>query len=263
MPTDLPAENTDSTRGVAIDLTGKVALVTGGSRGLGRAMVAGFAAAGADVVIASRDGDACAKYASEITELTGRRAFGIGVHVGKWDELDRLADQVYDEFGQVDVLVNNAGMSPLYDTIESVSEEFFDKVIGVNLKGPFRLTANIGSRMAQTDGGSIINISSASAVHPRADLVPYAAAKAALNAMTIGMAHTLGPTVRCNAIMAGTFLTDVSKSWDMEAFGKRAAGFALGRGGQPDEIVGTALYLASDLSSFTTGAIIPVDGGHP
>jgi NAD(P)-dependent dehydrogenase (short-subunit alcohol dehydrogenase family) len=81
--------------------------------------------------------------------------------------------------------------------------------------------------------------------------------------MTIGMAHTLGPTVRCNAIMAGTFLTDVSKSWDMEAFGKRAAGFALGRGGQPDEIVGTALYLASDLSSFTTGAIIPVDGGHP
>lgn len=263
MSTSHPADGSRAPAGTTIDLSGKVALVTGGSRGLGAAMVAGLAAAGADVVIASRNGEACAEYAAEITRTTGRRALGVGAHVGKWDDLDRLADLVYAEFGQVDVLVNNAGMSPLYDTIDSVTEELFDKVVGVNLKGPFRLTANIGTRMAQAGGGSIINISSASAVHPRAGVVPYAAAKAALNAMTIGMAHTLGPTVRCNAIMAGTFLTDVSKSWDMAAFGKRAQGFALQRGGQPEEIVGTALYLASDLSSFTTGAIIPVDGGHP
>jgi len=133
----------------------------------------------------------------------------------------------------------------------------------VNLKGPFRLAALIGTRMAAGDGGSIINVSSTGAVRPRADIVPYAAAKAGLNAVTGGLAHAFGPTVRVNAIMCGTFLTDVSAAWDMEAFGRRAATFALGRGGQPGEIVGTALYLASDWSSFTTGAVITVDGGQP
>ncbi len=100
------------------------------------------------------------------------------------------------------------------------------------------------------------------AVRPRPDILPYAAAKAGLNALTVGLAFTFGPTVRCNAIMAGTFLTDVSTSWDGDAFAERARTFALQRGGQPDEIVGTALYLASDASSYTTGAIIPVDGGQ-
>jgi NAD(P)-dependent dehydrogenase (short-subunit alcohol dehydrogenase family) len=117
--------------------------------------------------------------------------------------------------------------------------------------------------MAAGEGGSIINISSAGAVHPRPGILPYAAAKAGLNALTIGFAHTFGPSVRVNAIMAGTFLTDISKAWDMAAFEKRAEGFALRRGGQPQEIVGAALYLASDLSSYTTGSILTVDGGQP
>jgi NAD(P)-dependent dehydrogenase (short-subunit alcohol dehydrogenase family) len=246
----------------SFDLTGKVALVTGGSRGLGRAMVAGFAQAGADVVIASRDGDSCVAYAEQITAETGRRALGVGAHVGKWAALDGLVDRAYAEFGHVDVLVNNAGMSPLYESVDTISEELFDKVIGVNLKGPFRLAALIGTRMAAGGGGSIINISSAAAVRPRADVLPYAAAKAGLNAITIGLARALGPTVRCNAIMAGTFLTDVSKSWDAEAFGRRAQTFALQRGGEPDEIVGTAIYLASDASSYTTGTVLTVDGGQ-
>ena len=112
-------------------------------------------------------------------------------------------------------------------------------------------------------GGSIVNISSAAAIHPRPHTLPYAAAKAGLNALTVGLAHTFGPNVRVNAIMAGTFLTDVSRSWDPEVFARRAEGFALRRGGQPEEIVGTALYLASDLSSYTTGAVITVDGGQP
>ena len=172
-------------------------------------------------------------------------------------------DRVYDEFGQLDVLVNNAGMSPLYDDVANVSEELFDKVLGVNLKGPFRLMALVGTRMAAGDGGSIINISSMGAVRPRPAILPYAAAKAGLNALTVGFAHTFGPTVRVNAIMAGTFLTDVSKAWDMEAFDQRAQGFAAKRGGRPDEIVGAALYLASDASSFTTGSILTVDGGQP
>jgi NAD(P)-dependent dehydrogenase (short-subunit alcohol dehydrogenase family) len=243
------------------DLSGKVALVTGGSRGLGREMVAAFAQCGADVVIASRDAASCAAYAAEIKQDTGRRALPYGVHVGHWDELDGLVDAAYVEFGRVDVLVNNAGMSPVYDSVDGVTEALFDKVVGVNLKGPFRLAALIGTRMAAAGGGSIINISSAAAVRPRADVLPYAAAKAGLNALTLGLARTFGPQVRCNAIMAGTFLTDVSKSWDAEQFARRAATFALQRGGEPHEIVGTALYLASDASSYTTGAVIPVDGG--
>jgi NAD(P)-dependent dehydrogenase (short-subunit alcohol dehydrogenase family) len=244
-------------------LTGRVALVTGGSRGLGREIVAGFAQAGADVVIASRDGARCEQYAAEITAATGRQALGVAAHVGHWADLDRLADAAYARFGRVDVLVNNAGMSPLYDGVTGVTEELFDKVIGVNLKGPFRLAALIGTRMAEAGRGSIINISSMAAVRPRPDVLPYAAAKAALNAITIGLAHAFGPAVRCNAIMAGTFLTDVSRSWDAEAFAARAERFALRRGGQPSEITGTALYLASDAASYTTGAILSVDGGQP
>jgi NAD(P)-dependent dehydrogenase (short-subunit alcohol dehydrogenase family) len=139
----------------------------------------------------------------------------------------------------------------------------FDKVLGVNLKGPFRLMALVGSRMAEGNGGSIINISSMGAVRPRPAILPYAAAKAGLNALTVGFAHTFGPSVRVNAIMAGTFLTDVSKAWDMAAFDQRAQGFAAKRGGQPEEIVGAALYLASDASSYTTGSILTVDGGQP
>jgi NAD(P)-dependent dehydrogenase (short-subunit alcohol dehydrogenase family) len=247
----------------AFDLSGRVALVTGGSRGLGRAMVDGFARAGADVVIASRNVESCKQAATEVERETGRTAFPYGVHIGRWDQLDGLVDAAYDRFGHVDVLVNNAGMSPLYDRVDSVTEDLFDKVIGVNLKGPFRLAALIGSRMAAGTGGSIINITSAGAVRPRPDIVPYAAAKAGLNAVTIALAHAFGPSVRCNAIMAGTFLTDVSRSWNAEAFAARAQRFALKRGGQPDEIVGAALYLASDASSYTTGAILTVDGGQP
>ncbi|GAA3759121.1 SDR family oxidoreductase [Plantactinospora mayteni] len=245
------------------DLSGKIAVVTGGSRGLGRAMTWGFARAGADVVIASRNGASCEELAAEVAGETGRRAIGIGAHVGRWDALDGFVDQVYDELGRIDVFVNNAGMSPRYDRVVDVSEALFDKVVDVNLKGPFRLTALVGSRMAEGEGGSIINISSAGAVHPRPHILPYAAAKAGLNALTVGFAHTFGPGVRVNAIMAGTFLTDVSKAWDMDAFARRAETFALRRGGEPEEIVGAALYLASDLSSYTTGSVITVDGGQP
>ena len=244
-------------------LSGRVALVTGGSRGLGRAMVQGFAQAGADVAIVARHLEPCQALADEIVRTTGRRALPYACHVGHWDALPALVDEVYRCFGRVDVLVNNAGMSPRYDRVEDVSEDLFDKVVGVNLKAPFRLAALVGSRMAAGGGGSIINISSTGAVRPRADIIPYAAAKAGLNAITVGFAHAFGPTVRCNAIMAGTFLTDVSKSWDPVAFASRAETFASKRGGQPEEIVGAALYLATDASSFTTGTILTVDGGQP
>jgi NAD(P)-dependent dehydrogenase (short-subunit alcohol dehydrogenase family) len=129
------------------DLSGKVAVVTGGSRGLGREMVLGFARSGADVVVSSRKLDACEELAAEIEAETGRRALPVAAHVGRWEEVDRLVDVVYAELGRVDVLVNNAGMAPLYPRLSEVSEDLFDKVIGVNLKGPFRLGALVGERM--------------------------------------------------------------------------------------------------------------------
>jgi NAD(P)-dependent dehydrogenase (short-subunit alcohol dehydrogenase family) len=244
------------------DLTGKVAVVTGGSRGLGRAMSIAFAEHGADVVIASRKLDACEALAAEITERTGRRAMGVAFHAGKWDDCDTLAAAAYDAFGKIDVLVNNAGMSPRYPSLSGVSEELFDKVIAVNFKGPFRLSAIVGERMAAGDGGSIINVSSIAAVQPSPAEVPYGGAKAALNAMTIGLSRAFGPKVRANVIMPGPFLTDISKAWDLEAFQRQAERtIPLQRGGQAEEIVGAALYLASDASSYTTGAVIKVDGG--
>lgn len=245
------------------DLTGRTALVTGGSRGLGREMLRGFAAAGADVVVASRRLESCEQVAAELTEEFGVRAHAFGVHVGKWATLDDFVTQVYERVGRVDVLVNNAGLSPAYDSLTSLTEELFDKVIDVNLKGAFRLAALIGERMQADGGGSIINISSSGAVRPRPQFAPYAAAKAGLNAVTIALAHAYGPTVRVNAIQAGTFMTDVNKGWDPEAFARRYATFALQRPAQPAEIVGTALYLASDASSYTTGALLTADGGQP
>jgi NAD(P)-dependent dehydrogenase (short-subunit alcohol dehydrogenase family) len=246
------------------DLSGKVALVTGGSRGLGREMALAFARAGADVVIASRKFDSCQTTAAEVERTTGRRALPVACHVGDWEQVERLADTAYERLGSIDVLVNNAGMSPLYDHVSNVTEALYDKVLDVNLKGPFRLTAVVGTRMASRAGGSIIMISSNAAVRPTPDVIPYAAAKAGLNAITVGFAHAFGPTVRVNCIMAGPFLTDISKAWDMEAFQRRAQSFlALRRGGEPSEIVGAALYFASDASSYTTGAVLPVHGGAP
>ncbi len=246
------------------DLTGRVALVTGGSRGLGRQMVMAFAASGADVVITSRKLDACVALAQEIEATTGRAAFPYACNVGRWGEIEGLVDAAYERFGKVDVLVNNAGMSLLYPSVAEVSEEMYDKVVNLNMKGPFRLTALVGTRMAAGGGGSIINVSTSGSIRPTAGIIPYAAAKAGLNTMTEGFKFAFGPTVRVNCIMAGPFFTDVTKAWDLDAFSVAASSsMALGRGGEPEEVVGAALYFASDASSFTTGAILRVDGGLP
>jgi NAD(P)-dependent dehydrogenase (short-subunit alcohol dehydrogenase family) len=240
------------------DLSGKVALVTGGSRGLGLQMVLAFAGAGADVIIASRKLDAC-EAAAENVRAKGRRAVACATHVGKWDDIDRLVEVSYAEFGQIDILVNNAGMSPLAPSSAGTSEELFDKILAVNFKGPFRLTALVGQRMADGGGGSIINVSSSGALMPQPLFGPYAGAKAALNASTLAFAREYGPTVRVNTISAGPFLTDIADAWPEES--RQHARSAAGRPGRPEEIVTTALYLASSSSSFTTGALIRVDGG--
>ncbi len=244
------------------DFAGKVVTITGGSRGLGHAMAMAFARAGAKVAIASRKIEACESTVREIRALSAD-ASAHGVHVGLWGDCERLADEVYTRWGRCDVLINNAGMSPLYPSLAEHSEELFDKVVGVNLKGPFRLSALFGSRMAAGDGGAIINVSSTAAIRPSRTTTPYSAAKAGLNAITIAFAQEYGPKVRVNCIMAGPFLTEVSKVWaHTEEFKKRSRStFPLQRAGDPNEIVGAALYLASDAASFTTGAILTIDGG--
>ena len=160
------------------DLSGQVALVTGGSRGLGRSMVLAFAACGADVVIASRKLESCEELAAEVEKTTVARRCRSPATSASGSQLDALADAAYERFGKVDVLVNNAGMSPLYDAVVNVTEPLYDKVLDVNLKGPFRLTALVGTRMAESDGGSIISISSVAAIRPTPDVIPYSAAKA-------------------------------------------------------------------------------------
>lgn len=249
------------------DMTGRVAVVTGGSRGLGREMVLAFAEQGADVVIASRKIENCEAVAREV-EALGRQALPISYHAAEWDAADELTAAVYDRFGRCDVLVNNAGMSPLYPSVDAITESLYDKVMGVNLKGPFRLSAAIGTRMtAAVDAGemtcgSIIFVSSIASQRPSPQEIIYGAAKAGVNNLTYGLSRTLGPQVRVNCIVPGPFLTDISKAWNMDAFEATAAtSLALGRGGEPSEIVGAALYLATDASSYTTGALIDVNGG--
>ncbi|HUR73566.1 MAG TPA: SDR family oxidoreductase [Sporichthya sp.] len=245
-----------------VDLTGRVALITGGTRGLGYEIARAYAEHGADVVIASRKPEACAAVAAELWQKTGRRVLGVPTHVGNWAECDRLVEAAYEEFGNVDVLVNNAGMSPLYPSLEAVTEELFDKVLAVNLKGPFRLASLIGTRMVAAGGGSILNVSSVAAVQPGAAEVPYAMAKAGLNNLTTALARVFAPTVRVNTIMPGMFLTDISKAWDPDEVERRFRDeVPARRGGEPHEIVGAALYLASDASSYTTGSVLKVDGG--
>jgi len=244
------------------DLTDRVVLVTGGSRGLGREIALAAAQCGADVVIASRKYDSCAATATEIEKATGRAALPYGVHVGRWAELDGLVDAAYERFGKIDVLINNAGMSPNYDRLTDVTEKLFDTVINLNLKGPFRLSALVGERMVADGGGVIINVSTHGSLRPHPSYLPYAAAKAGMNAMTEGLAIAYGPTVRVNTLMPGPFLTDISKAWnfgDINPFARHP----LQRAGDPSEIVGAALFLMSDASSFTTGSILRADGGLP
>ncbi len=239
------------------DLTGKIALVTGGSRGLGYQMVKAFAERGADCIIASRKLENCETVAEEVRAL-GRRAMAIQLHAAKWPSIDAMIERVYAEWGRIDILVNNAGMSPAVPSHE-VSEELFDSVVGLNFKGPFRLASQVAKRMSDGDGGVIINVTSSGSLMPLPGIVPYGSAKAALNAMSRSLAAEYGPKVRINTLSPGPFLTDISKAWTDEM--RETNDSALGRPGKPEEIITGALFLASPASSFTTGAIVRIDGG--
>ena len=243
------------------ELTDRVAVITGASKGLGRAMALGFADRGADVVVASRKLGPCEAVADEV-RARGRRALAVSCHVADWAQCQALVEATVAEFGRIDVLVNNAGIAPVPPSLLGVTEELFDKTVGVNLKGPLRLTALAAEHMAP--GSTVINISSKASTHPSPFTVVYAAAKAGLNALTKAAALEYGPRgIRVNAIVCGTFDTDSLRASvpTPEAAAGAAARVTLGRIADADEIVGTALYLATDASSYLTGQCITLDGG--
>lgn len=245
------------------DVTNKVVMITGGSRGLGKAMSLEFARRGARVIVASRKIEACQNVVTQIREAGGE-ALAVACHVGNWDSLEGVVEEVIGHYGRIDVLVNNAGMSPLAPSLLETSESLFDKIVDVNLKGPLRLTALVATRMGESGGGSIINISSLAAIKPSPVTTVYSAAKAGLNTLTVASAQEYAPVhVRINCVICGTFDTDAAAGIlsDENLRPYVIEPVALKRIGQAEEVVGAVLYLASDASSYTTGSCMTVDGG--
>lgn len=248
-------------------LQGKVAIVTGGSRGIGRAIALGYAEAGADVVVSSRNKrpPELENVAREI-QARGRKGIAVAAHVGKKEECQRLVEKTLQEFGRIDILVNNAGANPVLSPLLDLTEEAFEKVLEVNLKGALFMSQLVGKHMIQRGGGGrIINLSSISGLRARADGTgAYCISKAAMNMLTQVMAKELAPhNILVNAIAPGSVKTEFSRvNWsDPERKAQRLREIELKRFGEPEEIVGLAIYLASDASSFVTGEIIRVDGG--
>ncbi len=242
------------------DLTGRVAIVTGGSRGLGRSIALGFAKAGATVVVASRKIEACEQIAEEVRALGGT-ALAVAVRMQNADDIAALVDTTVGSLGRIDIVVNNAG-TVLDRTLANVDAESFHGAFATNLLGPMLLVQAAAPHLAAGGHGSVINVSSIAAVMPTSQRYLYPPAKAAMLQMTKSMAVDLAP-VRVNAIMPGTFRTDmVTKAFtDEQLESQGRAHIPLGRIAEADEMVGPALYLASDASSFMTGAVMTVDGG--
>ncbi|HIE17217.1 MAG TPA: glucose 1-dehydrogenase [Dehalococcoidia bacterium] len=245
-------------------LDGKVALITGGSRGIGRAIALGFAEAGANVAIASRKLPDLEAVAKEISAL-GRRSLPVAAHVGHLEDINSLVTTVKGEFGTIDILVNNAGTSPALASVLDVEERLWDSIMNLNLKGVFFLSQAVAKVMKEHSGGTIINIASVDAFRPEVQIGVYAISKSGVLMATKVMARELAQyNIRVNAIAPGNIHTRLGDSrframpeYEQEMISRTPQK----RIGEPEEIVGAALYLASDASSFTTGETIIVDGG--
>ena len=247
-----------------LDLDGKVALVTGGSRGLGRAMCHGLAREGVKVALATRKLEACEAVAAEIA-AQGGEALPLQADMGRMAELDALLDKVYAHFGRLDILINNAGMAQPYGGLSDVSEEIFDEVFAVNLKGPWYLASRAAPRMGETGGGSIINVISVSAFETGKGIGFYSASKVGLKMLTQVMAQEWAAMgIRVNALAPGTYVTDMlNKGLEIPGFEEASLqAVPMKRFADPEEIVGSVLYLASHASSYTTGQALIADGGR-
>jgi dehydrogenase/reductase SDR family protein 4 len=246
-----------------LSLEGKIAMITGGSRGIGKAIALTFADAGADVVIASRKQPDLEKVAEEI-KATGRKALCVPTHAKKVDELQNLVNKTMDEFGRIDVLVNNAATNPAMGHIVDTEESIFDHIVDTNLKGYFMMSKLVGKIMREQKSGNIINVSSAGGVSPAEGLGPYCISKAGINMLTKQMALEMGSyNVRVNAIAPRIVKTDFSKAlWSNEKLMEREFKFTpLKCVATPEEIAQTALYLASTATNYMTGHILVVNGG--
>ena len=247
-----------------VDLSGKVALVTGGSRGLGRAICLGLADAGADVVVASRKLDNCQAVVGQI-EARGRWGLAVAAHAGRTEDLDALIEAAYARFGRVDILINNAGTNPVTAGLSDLSPELFQKVFEVNTKGPWYLASRLAPRMGGHGGGVIVNVISVSGLKPSPYQGFYAASKAALNALTKVMAAEWAPlNIRVNSLAPGSYHSDLfdNSAAAMPGFAEGARDASLQkRIAETEEILGPILYLVSDMSAYTTGATLVSDGG--
>lgn len=244
-------------------LDDKIAIVTGGSRGIGEAIARGFADQGAAVVISSRKQEGLDAVAESIN-ASGGKAVPIACHAGKPDDIAALFDRVNKELGGVDILVNNAATNPYFGPAVDISEGAFDKTLEVNLKGYFVMIQHAARQMKTAGGGSIINIASIAGIRPGPNEVTYALTKAAVINMTKGFAKELGPDgIRVNAIAPGLVETHFARVLveTKEIHDRIIAHTPLRRHGQPSEIAGAAIYFASAASSFATGATLVLDGG--
>ncbi|HEX7121212.1 MAG TPA: SDR family oxidoreductase [Gemmatimonadaceae bacterium] len=249
---------------VSHDLTGRVALVTGATRGIGRAIASALARAGATVVVCSRKDVAVAATVEAFRE-SGLRVEGIVANVGRPGEPERLVQLALERCGGIDILVNNAGVSPIHGPLTAMTPEAFDKIMAVNLKAPLLLAQLALPSMIARGGGVVLNISSIGAIVPEPDLGVYSASKAALVNLTKTMAREWGPhNIRANAICPGIIQTDFSAAlWKDES--RRSPALQrqpIARLGTPEDVAGLALYLASDAASFCTGSVFVIDGGQ-
>jgi NAD(P)-dependent dehydrogenase (short-subunit alcohol dehydrogenase family) len=243
-------------------LEGKVALVTGGSRGIGRSSALGLAQAGADVVVASRKLPDLEKVAEEIRRL-GRRSLAVAAHISRMEQINNLVSKVKGEFEKIDILVNNAATNPAMDPALDIEERAWDTVMNLNLKGLFFLSQAVAKVMKEQGGGKIINVTSVEGITP--GILPvYSISKAGVIMATKVMAREWSKyNIRVNAIAPGLTKTRFSEAlWNNPEILQGAIGKTpMGRIAQPEEMVGAVIYLASDISSYVTGQVIAVDGG--
>jgi NAD(P)-dependent dehydrogenase (short-subunit alcohol dehydrogenase family) len=243
-------------------LKGKVALVTGGSRGIGKAIVIGLAKAGADVALASRKLPDLEEVAKEV-KGTGRKSLAVAAHVGKIEEINGLVGKVKDTFGKIDILVNNAATNPTMDQAIDVEERAWDSIMNLNMKGLFFLSQAVARVMREQGGGKIINVASVAGISP--DLLPiYSISKAGVIMATKVMAQQWAQyNIRVNAIAPGLTRTRFSEAlWGNKDILQGAMlGIPMRRVAEPEEMVGAVIFLASDASSYVTGQVIAVDGG--
>lgn len=248
---------------MTLSLEGRVAVVTGASKGIGRAIAQDLAKAGASVVVSSRKQDAVDEVATAL-RAKGGDAFAIAAHVGKDEDRRRLVQATLDRYGRVDVLVNNAAINPVFGPLLAVEDKAFDKIMEVNLKAPFELGKLCQPHMAKGQKGSIINISSIGGISPEPLLGIYSVSKAALISLTKVMAKEWGPDIRANAVCPGLVKTKFAEAlWTNEDILEQAVGHQpIPRAAEPEEVSGLCAFLASDAASYCTGSVYMVDGGH-